>query len=127
MTQDSRGGVHRVKHTDEMIGAGIFAELEAQQLAAEKAAETKRLIQTGLVECMRTPASRAAMAWLLKTTGVNESVTSTDPMRMMQASAKRDVGLALRDALLEACPEKYAQMMREDSNGRRDYRNDGSD
>ena len=123
MTQDSRAGVHRVIPADETIGAGIFAELEAQEDAAKKATESRRLVQSGLVECMRTPASRAAIAWLLRATGVDESVTCADPMRMMQASAKRDVGLALRTALLEACPDKYAMLMREDTHGRSD-RND---
>lgn len=123
MTQDSSAVVYRANSADETIDAGIFAELEAQEDAAKKGAESKRLVQTGLAECMRSPASRAAIAWLLQTTGVDESCTSADPMRMMQASAKRDVGLALRAALIEVCPDKYAMMMREDSHGRFD-RND---
>lgn len=123
MTQDSSAGVYRAGATDETIGSGIFAELEAQEDAAKKATESKRLVHAGLVECMRTPASRAAIAWILGATGVDESCTSTDPMKMMQASAKRDVGLAIRSALIEVCPDKYAMMMKEDSHGRFD-RND---
>ena len=115
MTRVSETGVHRATPADETIGTGIFAELDAQDAAAGKAEEKRRRIKTGLVECMSSPASRAAVAWLLRITGVDESVTSADPMRMMQASAKRDVGLALRTALLEACPDKYAMMMREDA------------
>lgn len=113
MTPGSKGGVHRARTPDETIGAGIFAEMDAREQAEKKEAEAFRRIQAGLVECMGTPASRAAVAWLLRLTGVDESVTSVDPMRMMQASAKRDVGLALREALLEACPERFAQMQRE--------------
>lgn len=123
MTQDSRS-VYRAGSEDETIGHGIFAELEAQKDAAEKEAEKRRFIQAGLVECMRTPSSRAAIAWILRATGVDESCTCTDPMRMMQASAKRDVGLALRAVLLDACPEQFDMMMKEDSHGRSKHRND---
>lgn len=110
--------VHKALDPDDNIGSGIFAELDAQERAQEKALEDRSRIKAGLVECMATASSRAAVAWLLELTGVDGSVTSPNPMKMMMASARRDVGLAIRDALIEASPSRYQQMLKEYEHGR---------
>ena len=110
--------VHKAFEPDDNIGSGIFAELEAQEKAKEKALEDQAQIKAGLVECMDSPSSRAAIAWILELTGVEGSVTSPNPMKMMMASARRDVGLALRDALQKASPARYRQMLKEYEDGR---------
>lgn len=110
--------VHKALDPDDNIGSGIFAELEAQEKAQERALEIQTRIKAGFVECMATPSSRAAIAWLLELTGIEGSVTSPNPMKMLMASARRDVGLALREALIEASPERYRQMIKEYDDGR---------
>ena len=42
-----------------------------------------------------------------------------NPMRMMAAAARRDIGLALKDRLISACPKQFIQMEQE-SYGRND-------
>ena len=111
---------YRNRDNDQRITAAGFAadQRQAQEKAQERALEIQTRIKAGFVECMATPSSRAAIAWLLELTGIEGSVTSPNPMKMMMASARRDVGLALREALIEASPERYRQMIKEYDDGR---------
>lgn len=46
--------VHKALDPDDNIGSGIFAELEAQEKAQERALEIQTRIKAGFVECMAT-------------------------------------------------------------------------
>ena len=43
--------VHKALDPDDNIGSGIFAELEAQEKAQERALEIQTRIKAGFVEC----------------------------------------------------------------------------
>jgi hypothetical protein len=61
---------------------------------------------------MSTPAGARFIWRLLQITGVDRISFSSDPLMMAFKEGHRNIGLRLTADLMEACPEKYINMMR---------------
>lgn len=117
MTRGNDGAVHKVNSAGENLG--VFAEIEEREESERLERVVEAEIDATLASFMSTRAGRKTVAWILSLTGLDASVTSMNPMRMMAAAARRDIGLALKDRLISACPKQFIQMEQE-SYGRND-------
>lgn len=63
-------------------------------------------------DLMSTPAGARFIWRLLKLTGVYRTSFSSDALIMAMNEGQRNIGLRLLADLMEACPEKYINMMR---------------
>ena len=82
--------------------SGLFAEEDEQREAERIREREQKDFENALASVMATTYGRKVIFRILALTGVNGSVTSTDPMAMMARSARRDVGLELLDQLKRA-------------------------
>lgn len=94
---------------------GIFEEEEARAEEERLRKQEEKKLDNALKSLMETEFGRRAMHWVLSITGQADSVTSTDPMRMMLLSARRDVGLDILRRLRSAGLEEQINSMREEN------------
>lgn len=66
-----------------------------------------------IVGIMSTQSGRNFIQRILDYTGIDESTWNADTHEHARNSARRDVGLWIRDELINACPDKYMMMIKE--------------
>lgn len=94
----------------------FFEELEKEEERKKEAEQREKALNNDLISTMSTKQGRKSIAWILSLTGFESSVTSLDPMAMAMASARRDVGLAIKQKIKGLCPNSYSLMIEENSN-----------
>ena len=102
---------------------GLFAQQELEAKKRKKAQLLRKEVEKAIVEVMQTRQGRKVLAWVLTQTGYKNSVSFHDPLTMAMASAKRDVGLIISDAIETLCPQSYLQMQEEEKAWMNQFKN----
>ena len=66
-----------------------------------------------IVGIMSTQSGRSFIQRILDYTGIDDSTWDSDTHEHARNSARRDVGIWIRDEIINACPDKYMLMMKE--------------
>ena len=93
---------------------GLFARQEQEEKLRKAQEAQRKELEKAIADVMSTKQGRRVMSWILSITGLKSSVTSTNPMTMAIASARRDVGISISQAIENICPESYLLMNKEE-------------
>nr|DAG80837.1 MAG TPA: hypothetical protein [Caudoviricetes sp.] len=88
--------------------------VEKEKLA--RVQERQRLVD-GIATVMGTKQGRDVIRWVLKLTGLYQSLSVGDSLQMAVLSGRRDVGLEVLRMLNSAVPELVLLMNKEENNG----------
>lgn len=91
----------------------VFSEAKAREKQADDRKQNAKRLTNALRLVMASPEGRRAVRWILDTSGVDLSVSTSDPHMMAIASGRRDVGLEVLKRLKTICPESVYLMEKE--------------
>ena len=97
----------------------FFGEIEQREAERLQAERIEKQLDSDLKAVLETKAGRHVLSWILETTGIDESVTNMDPLKMLYASARRDLGLSLSTRLKALGVPNLISQMEHESNERR--------
>jgi len=80
--------------------------------AEQQAARQQRQHLMDIDQVLSTPAGQRVIWVLLERTGVMRSSFHSDPLVMAMQEGQRNIGLRLTAEILEACPEKYINLLK---------------
>ncbi len=98
---------------------GLFAEEEERAEEERRRQIEEKKLDDAFAWVMQSESGRKVVYWILSLTGEGDSVTALEPMKMMLQSARRDVGLQIRERLKAAGLDKQLFEMQEENDGRR--------
>jgi len=101
------------------------ARNDANNAAEERLLRDKEISDLGFV--MGSKQGRRFMQRLLSGAGLWRSVFSNDPVVMAFNEGNRNLGLKMLSDLVEACPEKYFEMLKEHQDTKEKYDNRNAD
>lgn len=97
----------------------FFSELEEQEKERNQTERAEKQLDSDLKTALGTKAGRHVLSWILEVAGVDASVTDLDPLKMLYASAKRDLGLLVLARLKSLDVPNLVTLMEHESNERR--------
>ena len=89
---------------------------QAQEDAKRQQAIAQREAEEDLKFVMSSKQGRRFMHRTLASAGIWKTTFNTNAMQMAFGEGKRNQGLMLLSQVMKACPERYSQMLKEQSN-----------
>lgn len=96
--------VHKPRDLSETLSSdlGIFAEEDLREELEQQRKLQEKKLDNALASVLQTDSGRTVIKWIFDLTGVDETCTDANAMRMMALSARRDVGLQIKARLKAA-------------------------